>query len=202
MKFEKIFNDFKSKKILIVGDIMIDSYRWGHVERQSPEAPVPIVNLEKKEDRLGGAGNVALNIKALGATPILCSVIGKDFSGNKLLELLRQEKICTDGIFIDETRKTTTKTRIINNNDQIVRIDDEDLFDIVNEQNLLDLIYSKINQIDIIILQDYNKGVLTENIIKNIINKANQKNIAVIVDPKKKNFKKFKNCTLFKPNLK
>jgi len=202
MKFEKIFNDFKSKKILIVGDIMIDSYRWGHVERQSPEAPVPIVNLDKKEDRLGGAGNVALNIKALGATPILCSVIGKDFSGNKLLELLRQEKICTDGIFIDETRKTTTKTRIINNNNQIVRIDDEDLFDIVNEQNLLDLIYSKINQVDIIILQDYNKGVLTEKIIKNIINKANQKNIAVIVDPKKKNFKKFKNCTLFKPNLK
>ena len=144
MDFEKIFNDFKSKKVLIIGDIMIDSYRWGYVERQSPEAPVPIVNLEKKEDRLGGAGNVALNIKALGAMPILCSVIGKDFSGNKLLELLRKEKICTDGIFIDETRKTTTKTRIINNNDQIVRVDDEDLFDIINEQHLLDLIYSKI----------------------------------------------------------
>ena len=202
MNFEKILIDFKSKKILIIGDIMIDSYRWGNVERQSPEAPVPIVNLEKKEDRLGGAGNVALNIKALGAKPILCSVIGEDYSGNKLLELLRQENLCTDGIIIDRTRKTTTKTRIINNSEQIVRIDDEDLFDIKNEQNFLDLIYSKLNQVDVIILQDYNKGVLTENIITNIIKKANQKNIPTIVDPKKKNFKKYKNCTLFKPNLK
>ena len=202
MNFEKIFTDFKSKKILIIGDIMIDSYRWGHVERQSPEAPVPIVNLQKKEDRLGGAGNVALNIKALGAKPILCSVIGEDYSGNKLLELLRKENLCTDGIIIDKTRKTTTKTRIINNSEQIVRIDDEDLFDIKNEQNLLELIYSKLNQVDVVILQDYNKGVLTENIITNIIKKANQKNIPTIVDPKKKNFKKYKNCTLFKPNLK
>ena len=202
MNFEKILIDFKSKKILIIGDIMIDSYSWGNVERQSPEAPVPIVNLEKKEDRLGGAGNVALNIKALGAKPILCSVIGEDYSGNKLLELLRQENLCTDGIIIDTTRKTTTKTRIINNSEQIVRIDDEDLFDIKNEQNFLDLIYSKLNQVDIIILQDYNKGVLTENIITNIIKKENQKNIPTIVDPKKKNFKKYKNCTLFKPNLK
>ena len=202
MNFEKIFTDFKSKKILIVGDIMIDSYSWGHVERQSPEAPVPIVNLQKKEDRLGGAGNVALNIKALGAKPILCSVIGEDYSGNKLLELLRQENLCTNGIIIDRTRKTTTKTRIINNSEQIVRIDDEDLFDIKNEQNLLELIYSKLDQVDVVILQDYNKGVLTENIITNIIKKANQKNIPTIVDPKKKNFKKYKNCTLFKPNLK
>ena len=163
---------------------------------------MPIVNLEKKEDRLGGAGNVALNIKALGAKPILCSVIGEDYSGNKLLELLRQENLCTNGIIIDRTRKTTTKTRIINNSEQIVRIDDEDLFDIKNEQNLLDLIYSKLDQIDVVILQDYNKGVLTENIITNIIKKANQKNIPTIVDPKKKNFKKYKNCTLFKPNLK
>ncbi len=201
MNFDKIFNSFKSKKILIVGDLMIDSYRWGHVERQSPEAPVPIVNLEKKEDRLGGAGNVALNIKALGAKPILCSVIGKDFSGNKMLELLRQENLCTNGIIIDETRKTTTKTRIINN-EHLLRIDDEDLFDIKDEQNLLDLIYSKIDDVDIIILQDYNKGVLTENLITNIIKKANQKKIPIIVDPKKKNFKKYKNCTLFKPNLK
>ena len=91
MNFEKILIDFKSKKILVIGDIMIDSYRWGNVERQSPEAPVPIVNLEKKEDRLGGAGNVALNIKALGAKPILCSVIGEDYSGNKLLELLIEQ---------------------------------------------------------------------------------------------------------------
>ncbi len=202
MNFDKMFNDFESKKILIVGDIMIDSYRWGHVERQSPEAPVPIVNLEKKEDRLGGAGNVALNIKALGAKPILCSVIGEDYSGNKLLELLRQENLCTKGIIIDRTRKTTTKTRIINNSEQIVRIDDEDLFDIKNEQNLLNLIYSKLDQVDVVILQDYNKGVLTKNIIINIIKKANQKNIPTIVDPKKKNFKKYKNCTLFKPNLK
>ena len=186
MNFEKIFTDFKSKKILIIGDIMIDSYRWGNVERQSPEAPVPIVNLQKKEDRLGGAGNVALNIKALGAKPILCSVIGEDYSGNKLLELLRQENLCTDGIIIDKTRKTTTKTRIINNSEQIVRIDDEDLFDIKNEQNLLDLIYSKLNQVDVIILQDYNKGVLTENIITNIIKKANQKIFQQLWIPKRK----------------
>ena len=115
---------------------------------------------------------------------------------------MRKENLCTNGIIIDKTRKTTTKTRIINNSEQIVRIDDEDLFDIKNEQNLLELIYSKLDQVDVVILQDYNKGVLTENIITNIIKKANQKNIPTIVDPKKKNFKKYKNCTLFKPNLK
>jgi len=203
MKFEKIFNDFKSKKILIVGDIMIDSYRWGHVERQSPEAPVPIVNLEKKEDRLGGAGNVALNIKALGATPILCSVIGKDFSGNKLLELLRQEKICTDGIFIDETRKTTTKTRIIAHGQQVVRTDYEDIRDVNSDQIKIikDILDKIISEIDAIIIQDYNKGLLVKDSIKTILDISSEKNIPVYVDPKKDNFFAYNKIRLFKPNL-
>ena len=202
MKFEKIFNDFKSKKILIIGDVMIDSYVWGVINRQSPEAPVPIVNIKKKEERLGGAGNVALNINALGGEAILCSVIGDDYTGKKLIELMQKEKLATDGIVIDKKRKTTNKTRIINNQKHVLRIDEEETTDIANENTFLNIVFSFIEDADAIILQDYNKGVLTKKIIKNIIEEANNLNIATIVDPKKRNFKTYKNCTIFKPNLK
>ena len=201
MNLKKIFKDFESRKVLIIGDIMIDSYMWGEIKRQSPEAPVPIVNITKKENRLGGAGNVALNIKSLGATPILCSVIGKDKYGEELIKLMKKEKLEIDSILIDNNRKTTVKTRIINNQEHVLRVDEENIQPIKKEKELIKKIELFINHVDVVILQDYNKGVLTKKVIKYILKRANILNIPTIVDPKKENFQEYKKCTLFKPNL-
>ena len=197
-----LFDSFNKKKVLIVGDAMIDAYMWGKIERQSPEAPVPVVEIEKHENRLGGAGNVARNIKSLGATPILCAVVGDDFRGKHLKQLLKEEALSTVGILIEKSRKTTVKTRVISEDKHQLRIDEEDTFPIKVEQEFLELVYSNMEDVDVIILQDYNKGVLTPFVIKNIIKKANKLNIPTIVDPKTKNFLAYKNCDIFKPNLK
>ena len=167
-----LFDSFNKKKVLIVGDAMIDAYMWGKIERQSPEAPVPVVEIEKHENRLGGAGNVARNIKSLGATPILCAVVGDDFRGKQLKQLLKEEALSTVGILIEKSRKTTVKTRVISEDKHQLRIDEEDTFPIKVEQEFLELVYSNIEDVDVIILQDYNKGVLTPFVIKNIIKKA------------------------------
>ena len=198
----QLFDSFSTKKVLIVGDAMIDAYMWGKIERQSPEAPIPIVEIEKHENRLGGAGNVARNIKSLGATPILCSVVGDDYKGKHLKELLEKEDLSTNGIFTESGRKTTIKTRVISEDKHQLRIDEEQVNSIQLEKEFLDLAYSNLLDVDIVILQDYNKGVLTPFVIENIIQKANEINIPTIVDPKTKNFKSYKNCAIFKPNLK
>ena len=203
---EKLFNSFNEKKIMIVGDMMLDIYMKGKVERISPEAPVPIVSVTESFSRLGGAANVAQNLKKLGTEPILCAVTGNDEKSNELLSLMLEQNMNTSGIVKSNERITTTKVRIIGNNAQMLRVDTEDTFDLTeNEHNLL---MSKINEIinneniDGIILQDYNKGVLTEQLIKEIISIANEKNIPIGVDPKKKNFLAYQNATFFKPNLK
>jgi len=175
---------------------------WGKIERQSPEAPVPVVEIEKHENRLGGAGNVARNIMSLGAKPILCSVLGDDYNGKYLKELLEEEKLSTNGILMESGRKTTIKTRVISENKHQLRIDEEQVNYIQLEKAFLDLVYSNLLDADVIILQDYNKGVLTPFLIENIIQKANKINIPTIVDPKTKNFRSYKNCDIFKPNLK
>jgi rfaE bifunctional protein kinase chain/domain len=191
---------------LIIGDVMIDNYIWGKVNRLSPEAPVPIVSVQQKEMRLGGAANVALNIQALGANPILCSVIGADLEGNAFLDLLKKQKLSPKGILKSRQRPTTIKTRIIGNNHQLVRVDEESEEDITpNEtQNLLTLINYIIHhdKIDVIIFEDYNKGLITPKLIQKVVELAKQKSIPVCVDPKKKNFNAYKMVTLFKPNLK
>lgn len=191
---------------MIIGDVMIDSYKWGKVERISPEAPVPICSVNKIENRMGGAGNVALNIKALGGTPILCSVVGKDNSGDTLLQLMKEENMSTDNIVKSNYRPTTIKTRIIGNNVQMLRVDNENT-DYLNEEEenlLVEKILSVLDKqkIDVIIFQDYDKGVITKNIIQKTINKAKEKNIPTCVDPKHRNFSLYKEVTLFKPNLK
>lgn len=191
---------------MIIGDVMIDSYKWGKVERISPEAPVPICSVNKIENRMGGAGNVALNIKALGGTPILCSVVGKDGSGDTLLQLMKEENMSTDNIVKSNYRPTTIKTRIIGNNVQMLRVDNENT-DYLNEEEenlLMEKILSVLDKqkIDVIIFQDYDKGVITKNIIQKTINKAKEKNIPTCVDPKHRNFSLYKEVTLFKPNLK
>lgn len=206
MNYKSIFDNFNKLNILIIGDVMIDSYQWGKVERISPEAPVPICSVQKIEHRLGGAGNVALNISAMGATPILCTVIGRDSNEEILLSLLTEHDMTTEGMVVSSERPTTIKTRIIGNNTQMLRIDKETTNVLsYEEENLLlgkitDIIANK--KIDAIIFQDYDKGVITERIIKETVKLAKQKSIPTTVDPKHRNFSSYKDVTLFKPNLK
>lgn len=202
--FDKIFQSFNKLKVLIIGDVMIDSYFIGRVDRISPEAPVPIVAVEKKENRLGGAANVALNIKALGAEPILCSIIGKDFQSDIFLDLLKNNQITSKGIIRSSSRITTTKTRVIGNNVQMLRIDEEKVEEITSKESnkLINLIEDLIKEVDVIIFEDYDKGLLNSVNIQKIIQIANRHKIPTTVDPKKRNFLEYKNATLFKPNLK
>lgn len=202
----EIFRSFNNLNVLIIGDVMIDSYMWGKVNRISPEAPVPIVAVQKKEKRLGGAANVALNIQALGANPILCSVIGIDYEGQTFLDLLKNQKLSQKGILKSRTRITTEKTRVIGNSHQMIRIDEESEEDITTAetQQLLTLISYILqhDKIDVIIFEDYNKGLITPRLISKVVELARSKDIPTCVDPKKKNFNSYKGVTLFKPNLK
>jgi rfaE bifunctional protein kinase chain/domain len=201
MDFNTLFQGFNYKKVLIVGDAMIDAYMWGEINRISPEAPVPVVEVKKHENRLGGAANVALNLKALGANPILCSVIGTGDRGVLFEKLMKESNLSTEGILSTNKRKTTIKTRVIAENKHQLRIDEEETSPIEQVEEFLKLTLSLINDVDVIILQDYNKGVLTPEIIERVIDSANKKGIPTIVDPKKLNFNSYKNCTIFKPNL-
>jgi rfaE bifunctional protein kinase chain/domain len=202
----ELFKSFNNLNVLIIGDVMIDSYMWGKVNRISPEAPVPIVAVHKKEKRLGGAANVALNIQAMGANPILCSVIGIDLEGQMFLDLLKQQKLSQKGILKSRTRITTEKTRIIGNNTQLLRVDEEIEEDISasETQQLITLISYLIQneKIDVIIFEDYNKGLITPKLISKVVELAKSKGIPTCVDPKKRNFNSYKGVSLFKPNLK
>ena len=202
----KLFDNFTSTKIGVVGDIMLDTYWWGSVDRISPEAPVPIVSLKRKETRVGGAANVALNLRALGAPTTLFAVVGMDAEANELNALLKAEGIDTQYIHSSSSRVTTNKVRIMGRNQQMMRLDHENTHDINEAESkaILDHFYAYVEkeQPALIILEDYNKGVLTSEIIQSIIAYCNQKGIPTAVDPKQKNFLAYQNCTLFKPNLK
>lgn len=202
--FDALFKSFRSVRVLIVGDVMVDAYYIGGVERISPEAPVPVVQVEKYESRLGGAGNVALNIHALGAQPVLCSVIGNDPEGQVLRRLMHDQGMTESGLIPSDVRKTTTKTRVIGNRHQIVRIDHELTDDLAKMESylLLEAVKRELEQADVLILEDYNKGVLHAGNIPQIIQLAREAGVPVIVDPKKRNFLAYKGVTLFKPNLK
>lgn len=205
-ELNRIFDKFNNLRVLIIGDVMIDSYMWGNVNRISPEAPVPIVAVTKKENRLGGAANVALNVQAMGATPILCSVIGVDTDGGVFLDLMKQQKLSPKGILKSRTRITTVKTRIIGGNHQMLRVDEEIESDITQAETdqLLILISHlvKAEKIDVIIFEDYDKGLITPTLIQKVVDLAKRQGIPTVVDPKKKNFNNYKGVTLFKPNLK
>jgi rfaE bifunctional protein kinase chain/domain len=204
--FNQLFDGFATTKIGVVGDIMLDTYWWGSVDRISPEAPVPIVSLQRKETRVGGAANVALNLRALGAPTTLFAVVGMDAEAEELNALLKAEGINTQYIHSSASRVTTNKVRIMGRNQQMMRLDHENTHDINEAESkaLLDNFYAYVEkeQPTLIILEDYNKGVLTKEIIETIIAYCNQKGIPTAVDPKQKNFLAYKNCTLFKPNLK
>ena len=201
---QTLFSSFSKKRVLIIGDVMIDSYIIGKVDRVSPEAPVPVVDVTGFDQRLGGAGNVALNIKAMGATPILCSVVGQDKEGKELREIMIKAGLTCNGLIHSDKRKTTNKTRVLGNNHQLLRIDHEitnDL-DVVDTFLLEQRFAEELENCDVVIFEDYNKGVLHSKNIELLIQKCVAKGVPTIVDPKKANFLAYKNVTLFKPNLK
>jgi len=203
---EQVFSKFSELNVLIIGDAMVDSYLWGKVDRISPEAPVPIVTVTKQENRLGGAGNVSLNIQAFGATPILVSIIGDDEKGRIFADLMRENNLINDGIFVDKTRMTTVKTRIISGGQQISRVDQEisALIDDEFEKSVFERICQIIENknINIIIFVDYDKGLITPQLIKDVIELAKSKNIITVADPKSRNFYNYQMVDLFKPNFK
>lgn len=204
MTIEQIFDSFNKLRVLIIGDVMLDSYIWGAVDRISPEAPVPVINVKKKDFRLGGAANVALNISSLGAKPILCALVGNDDDGKKLMQRLDEQGMSKEGIVVSSERPTTVKTRVIASHQHVVRVDEESdrVASTEEEKLLLEKIERLLSQCDVVIFEDYDKGVLTEKIISQTVELANKKNIPSVVDPKKRNFLSYKNVTLFKPNLK
>lgn len=205
-QLDELFDQFAGKKVMIIGDVMIDAYLWGKVDRISPEAPVPVVSVKRRENLLGGAANVALNIRALQAVPLLCSVIGNDFRGDEFLDLLKQDGIARDGIVRCPDRITTTKFRIIGNNAQMLRVDEEMDTDLSaeDERLLLGVMDGllKAGEVSVIVMQDYNKGVLTRTLIEKVLKSAAELGIPVVIDPKHKNFDAYQGVSLFKPNLK
>lgn len=203
---KEIIKAIEKLHVVVIGDVMVDRYLSGNTERISPEAPVPIINISKSEDRLGGAANVALNCKVLGAKVSVASVVGMDSDGEVLLQLLKDNHIDGSLIIKSATRKTTCKTRILSRNQQMIRYDQEqeDDLNIRDEHAFIDLIlrFLQIQKPDIVIFEDYNKGVLKDNVIEKVIRHCHNLKIFIAVDPKKRNFLSYKGVNLFKPNLK
>lgn len=204
--FDKLFAEIANIRVAVIGDVMLDTYWWGTVERISPEAPVPIVTMNKREQRIGGAGNVALNTVSLGAETTLFSVVGDDTDGDILMNLLQQEHIDTKYIVRSNERITTNKIRIIGRNQQMMRLDAEVTNGISAEtaENIINSFtsFAKRYKPAVVIFEDYNKGVLTQNLIQSIIAVCKEQGIVTTVDPKRKNFFAFKEVDIFKPNLK
>lgn len=202
---EKLFADISKMKVAVIGDVMLDTYWWGNVERISPEAPVPVVAVSRREKRIGGAGNVALNVEELGASVALLTILGDDEDGVQLKKLLREKNIDTRFVLESKKRITTNKIRIISRNQQMMRLDAENTSDIdeADEEKLQNQIEKYIfsEKPDVVILEDYNKGILTKNIISNTIAFCKKNDIPTTVDPKRKNFFCYRDASLFKPNL-
>lgn len=201
-----MFDRFNDLNIMVIGDVMVDSYMWGSVDRISPEAPIPIVSVNKRENRLGGAANVALNVQSLGARPLLCSVTGNDDRKNLFLGLMQKRGMDTSGILTSEERETTAKTRIISSSQQLLRVDEENNSKVSRntEKQFIRLLQELLSsqKIDAVIFEDYDKGVITSGVINKIRELAAKKNIPVSADPKKRNFSHYKGINLFTPNLK
>ncbi len=202
----KAFKQFNNYSILIIGDVMIDGYMWGKVDRISPEAPVPIVSVTNRENRMGGAANVGLNIRALGAKPVMCAIIGDDEKGAIFKQLLKKREMTDVGMLVSKKRQTTVKTRIISDNQHLLRVDEEStaILDAELEKEFINHIDRLMDSqtFSAIIFEDYDKGNITPKIIDFVVAKAKKQNIPTLVDPKKRNFDAYKGVTLFKPNYK
>jgi len=201
---QEIFESFNKLRVLVVGDVMLDSYVWGKVERISPEAPVPVVSVQSRELRLGGAGNVLLNLQSLGAEAFICTVVGEDEYGGKLHEMLKSRGLNCEGLLKSPGRMTTVKERVIASDQHIVRIDSEMTEPIteLERKRLIDKAIELIPSCDVVLFEDYDKGVLDEVSIAAIVDFAREHEVPTVVDPKKRNFMAYRNVTLFKPNLK
>lgn len=204
MTLPEIFSSFNRLNVLILGDIMLDAYVWGKVERISPEAPVPVVVAQRREFRLGGAGNVVLNVAALGAKAVICSVVGRDGYGDQLRRILAENNLSQEGIIQSDERITTVKERIIAGSQQVVRVDTETDAPIAetDRRALVERAKHLAETADVILFEDYDKGVLNRETIAELIAFANERGIPTVVDPKKRNFLHYHEATLFKPNLK
>ncbi|GGB15024.1 bifunctional heptose 7-phosphate kinase/heptose 1-phosphate adenyltransferase [Puia dinghuensis] len=206
VNLNKLFEQFQQVKAGVIGDMMLDTYLWGHVERISPEAPVPVVALERREHRIGGAGNVALNLASLGARVTTFSVIGADPDGEQLEGLLREEGIDTSYLITSRDRITTTKARVMGRNQQMLRLDSEMTVDLTAgaEDELLGELrrYLEMERPQVVIFEDYNKGVLTQRVIREAVALCRRHEVITAVDPKRKNFFSYEGVTIFKPNLK
>jgi rfaE bifunctional protein kinase chain/domain len=204
--FSQLFAGFGQIRAGVIGDVMLDTYLWGRVERISPEAPVPVVALDRREQRIGGAGNVALNLASLGARVSSFSVIGRDGDGEALELLLAEQGIDTSGHLKSTSRITTNKARVIGRNQQMMRLDSETTHDLtpVEEEELLRRVrgYIEREKPQVIIFEDYNKGVLTDRVIRDAVALCRERGVITAVDPKRRNFFSYEGITIFKPNLK
>jgi rfaE bifunctional protein kinase chain/domain len=204
--FSQLFGGFGQIKAGVIGDVMLDTYLWGHVERISPEAPVPVVTLDRREQRIGGAGNVALNLASLGARVTSFSAIGKDTEGEVLELLLAEQGIDTTGHLKSASRITTNKARVIGRNQQMMRLDSETTRDLIpaEEEELLRRVkvYIEREKPQVLIFEDYNKGVLTDRVIREAVAFCRERGVITAVDPKRRNFFSYEGVTIFKPNLK
>ncbi len=201
---KELIEKFSSVKVLIVGDVMLDRYWWGNVSRISPEAPVPVVRLERTSTAAGGAANVAANVVGLGAHPVLVGLIGNDADSRILASLLKDSKISPDYLITLDNRQTSVKTRIIAHSQQVVRVDNEKIAPIsqIEAENIFREIEKLIKEADIIIVSDYAKGFLVENLLSRLIRKSTSENKKILVDPKGKDYSKYKGATLLTPNQK
>ena len=201
-RFDQISSSFSKQSILVIGDVMLDKFMWGNASRISPEAPVPIISVNKISHSPGGAANVALNLSKLSANVQILGIVGDDNEGAILEDTLLKNGVKTQFI-TDAKISTTTKTRIIAHGQQVVRTDYEDIRDVNSDQIKIikDILDKIISEIDAIIIQDYNKGLLVKDSIKTILEISSEKNIPVYVDPKKDNFFAYNKIRLFKPNL-
>jgi rfaE bifunctional protein kinase chain/domain len=203
-RLNQIQKGFAGKRVAVVGDLMLDRYFWGRVARISPEAPVPVVEVEEESTRLGGAANVANNIASLGGVPIMIGVVGNDAGAESLRILVAEKDFPTNGIVVDSSRPTTIKTRVIAHGQHVVRIDQEEKVDLNadTQGRVLAALENQIKSLDGIILEDYNKGVLTKGLIQSIIQLAKNNKKPVTVDPKANNFFEYQGVSVFKPNRK
>ncbi|BDD07875.1 carbohydrate kinase [Fulvitalea axinellae] len=201
---QDIAGAFNGLKALIIGDIMVDAYVWGKVDRISPEAPVPVVHVSKRESRMGGAANVAKNIKALGAEPVICALVGEDQAGSDLLDLFVERNIPTEGIIQSKERVTTVKERLLAGSQQLMRVDSEEDRPLSAEEHkeIMERIRLLLPECDVVIFEDYDKGVINEHLVEEVVSMAREKGIPTVVDPKKRNFLAYRRVDLFKPNLK
>jgi D-glycero-beta-D-manno-heptose-7-phosphate kinase len=203
-RLHTLIENLSGKRVAVVGDLMLDRYYWGSVTRISPEAPVPVVEVDSESTRLGGAANVANNIASLGGTPLMIGVVGDDEAGKSLRSIIAESKLPGEGLLVDLSRPTTVKTRVIADHQHVVRVDREVKQDISEEmqQKVLDVLQRNVKSLDAIVIEDYNKGVVVKNLIHEIVDFAKRNNLIVTVDPKFNNFFEYKRVTVFKPNRK